>query len=94
MPDAPVKVTENGVTIAVWVVPGASRSAVDGLHGEHVKVRVSSPPEGGRANAEVERLLSGLLGSPVRIVRGMKTRSKVFEVIHGDVDVVREKLGL
>lgn len=91
---SPVKATNSGVTIAVWVVPGASRSSVDGLHGDHLKVRVTSPPEGGRANAEVEKLLTEVLDSPVRIIRGMRGRSKLFEVSHTRVETVLKKLGL
>lgn len=67
---------------------------MDGLHGDHIKIRVTSPPEGGRANAEVEKLLSEMLGSPVKMVRGMRGRAKVFEVSHSQVDTVLEKLGL
>lgn len=93
MPD-PITVTDAGVTVAVWVVPGSSRCVVDGLHGSRLKIRVTAPPEGGRANKEVARLLRDLLGGEVRLQSGMRARSKVFAISPADVATVRRKLGL
>lgn len=93
MSEGPVTATEKGVAIAVWVVPGSSRSVIDGLHGDRIKVRVSTPPEGGKANDEVARLLSDRLGGEVSLKSGMKGRSKVFEVSPADIHTVRRKLG-
>lgn len=86
--------TETGVAIAVWVVPGASRPVIDGRHGDHLKVRVTAPPEGGKANDEVARLLGDLLGTKPTLKSGMRGRSKVFEVFRTDIENVRRKLGL
>lgn len=59
--------------IAVKVVPGASRARIAGEHGDRLKVRVTSPPEKGRANEELEALLArslGLRSTDVTVVRG------------------------
>lgn len=80
--------------IAVWVVAGASRAAIDGLHGERVKIRVTSPPQQGRANDEVARMLADALGAEVVLESGMRSRAKTFRVSITDEDVVREKLGI
>ena len=92
--ESPLAVTDSGVAIAVWAVPGASRSRIDGLHGGRVKIRVMSPPEGGAANREIARLLEVRLGSKVGIKSGMRGRSKVFEVFQGDIETIRRKLGV
>jgi uncharacterized protein (TIGR00251 family) len=89
-----VENAKTGVAISVWVVPGASRAAIDGLYGDKVKIRVTSPPEGGRANEEAGRILESVIGRPVTLVRGMRSRAKVFQVTGDDVDTVRRKLGL
>lgn len=91
---SPIRRSAMGVTIDVWVVPGASRSEFVGLHGDKVKLRVTSPPEGDRANEEAMRLLESLLGPPVSLIGGMTSRHKVFQVANGDVETVRRKLGL
>jgi uncharacterized protein (TIGR00251 family) len=82
------------VTIDVWVVPGASRAVIDGLHGGRLKIRVTAPPEGGRANDEAGRMLEKAVGRPVALVRGMRSRAKLFEVTGDDVETVCRKLGL
>lgn len=54
-----------------------------GTHGDALKVRVTAPPEGGRANDEVIRLLAGALGVPrsaVEIVAGHTSRRKRVRV--------------
>jgi uncharacterized protein len=94
MTESPLAVTDTGVVIAVWAVPGASHSAINGLHGGRVKIRVTSPPEGGRANQEIAGLLEKRLGSKVGIKSGMRGRSKVFEVFQTDIETVRRKLGV
>ena len=92
MSDGPFTVTEDGVSIAVWVVPGSSRASIDGLHGERVKIRVISPARRGRANDEVAGMLADALGAKVVLEAGMRSRSKTFHVSITDVDDVREKL--
>lgn len=84
----------DGVRIAVWVVPGSSRSVIDGRHGDRLKIRVTSPAVGGKATAEVARLLSEVLDAEVTLRAGMRGRSKVFEVSKTDVDSVRRMLGV
>jgi uncharacterized protein len=67
----------------VKVVPGSSRDRVVGPYGAGVRVQVSAPPEGGRANRAVEELLAAALGlraQQVRVVRGHVTQRKVVEI--------------
>ena len=69
--------------LRVKVVPGASSSGIAGWLGDALKVRVSAPPEKGRANAAVEALLCKALDLPdgaVRIVSGKGSQQKVVEI--------------
>lgn len=64
--------------------------------GERLKVKVAAPPEGGRANESVCRLLAGALGIGARdvvVVSGEHTPSKVVEVTGIDAARAREILG-
>ncbi len=82
----------EGALIRVWVVPGASRSEIVGIHDGRLKIRVTAPPEAGRANREVARLLGERLGSRVELASGSSSREKGFLVRGGDPQVVERKL--
>ena len=65
------------------VAPGAARASVVGRHGDAWKVRVAAPPEGGRANDAVVRLLADTLALPreaVTLVSGHGARDKIVEL--------------
>ena len=68
------------------VSPGARRTEIEGPYGENaIKMRASSLPVNGRANAEVERVLANLLEVPlsaVSVVRGASSRDKTA-LVHG-----------
>jgi uncharacterized protein (TIGR00251 family) len=65
------------------VSPGSGRTEIVGRYGDAWKVRVGAPPERGRANDAVLRLLSERLGLPVSdlaLVSGSTSRDKVVEL--------------
>ena len=65
------------------VSPGASRAGVVGRHGRGWKVRVAAPPEDGKANDAVIRLLADAVGVPrrdVAILSGHALRDKTVEL--------------
>ena len=66
--------------IDVWVVPGASRSEIVGVHNEALRVRVAAPPEGGKANQAVLALLGGILHAHPQLDRGSTSRRKQVRV--------------
>lgn len=73
----------GGVLIAVKAVPGAKRDEIVGLLGERLKVRVSAPPEGGKANKAICSLLAKTLGvrtSDVEVVGGASRAEKTVKV--------------
>lgn len=62
------------------VSPGARRPGFAGRHGDAWKVRVAEPPEDGRANEAVLRLLAETLDVPrgsVALVSGHSSRDKI-----------------
>lgn len=66
------------------MTPRAKRNSVEGPGDDGVvRIRVTPPPEDGKANAAVVELLSEALAVPrsrVVIVRGHRARLKVVEV--------------
>ncbi len=79
-----VSTAREGTLLNIHVSPGAKSTSVEGLYGEGaIKLKVAAPPVGGKANAEVERFLSKLLGVPrsdVNVIRGASSRDKTVLV--------------
>ena len=69
--------------VAVKVVPNASRDEVVGWLGQELKVRVQAPPEAGKANKRLRRLLAQFCGLPqeaVVVVSGQSNARKIIEL--------------
>jgi hypothetical protein len=78
------------------VSPGASRTEVVGPHGDAWKVRVTAPPESGKANDAVRDLLAAALDVPrsdTEIVAGASSRDKVLAVRGLTQTEIQERLG-
>ena len=83
------------VLIRVKAVPGASRQEIAGPLGDRLKVRVSAPPEGGRANKAVCVLIARALGvkpKQVSIEAGRSSARKTVRVENCDVATAEAKL--
>lgn len=81
--------------LAIEVVPRSSRDVVVGWIGEALKVRVTAPPDRGRANEAVVRLMADTLElrpSRIRIATGPKSRRKVLEIEELDDAEVRRRI--
>lgn len=75
--------TGGGVLLWIKVVPGASRNQIVGLLGDRLKIRVSAPPEGGKANKAVCELLAKALGvraNQIAIESGQGNPEKVVRI--------------
>jgi uncharacterized protein (TIGR00251 family) len=69
--------------IAVHVTPRSGRAELCGWSANELSVRVTVPPDAGRANAAVSVLIAKAAGVPktaVRVLRGETSRHKVLEV--------------
>ena len=71
------------IRILVKAVPGAKRSEIVGRLGDRLKVRVSAPPELGKANEAICELIATALSvkrRDVRVVVGASRAEKTIEV--------------
>jgi uncharacterized protein (TIGR00251 family) len=74
---------EPTTRLRLRVSPGAGRAGIMGRHGDAWKVRVTAPPEDGRANEAVLRLLADTLSLPraaVELVSGHGARDKTVRL--------------
>lgn len=82
-------------TFQIRVKPRSSRSGLVGCEGGVWQVAVNSPPEDGKANQEVLKVLAKTLGvapSTLEIRQGQKSRNKTVSVPVLGEDEVKSKL--
>ena len=79
------------------IVPGAAGDGIVGRHGDAWKIRVAAPPERGKANAALVRLLARTLGVAPRdviVVSGAGARDKIVTVAGLDSAEIDSRLAL
>lgn len=68
-------------TLKVKVTPKARKEGIEGYKGDELVIKVTEPPEKGRANERVIKLLAKKLQiapSRIRLLRGETSRHKLF----------------
>jgi uncharacterized protein (TIGR00251 family) len=88
-------VSKDGVLIDIFVQPRAARDAIEGVHGEALKLKVKAPPVDDRANRAVEKLLAALLELPrsnVAVVGGHSSRRKRIAISGASREWVVDRL--
>lgn len=81
--------------IKLKVVPGATRERIVGKYGDAIKIQVSAPPEGGKANAAVLTILAKALGIKVQqitIISGHTQARKVVRIEGLDEQAIQLRL--
>jgi hypothetical protein len=71
--------SKSGVIIQVHASPRASKSQIQGLHGDALKIRLQAPPVDGKANQALIGFLAETLGIPQRqitLLSGQTSRQK------------------
>jgi len=97
MPPSPASHADEPVLIRIKAVPGASRDSIAGLLGDRLKVRTSAPPEGGKANKAICKLLAKELGIKPRQIEmhaGLSNPEKTIRITGCSMQVLRTKLGI
>ena len=79
----PARAEADGISFDVLVTPRASRAKLGPVHGDRIKLAVTSPPVDGEANAAVIELIAAALRVPrssVAITAGQSSRRKTVRV--------------
>jgi uncharacterized protein (TIGR00251 family) len=88
---APVYSTRReGIALSVRLTPKGGADSIDGLatgpDGKALKARVGAPPEKGKANTALEKLVAAWLSVPrttVEVASGQKSRNKTV-LVYGE----------
>ncbi len=94
--DLRLRAVGDAVEFDVKVVPGASRSRLAGTWNQALRLTVRAAAERGRANEEVLRLLSEILGVAARdvaVVAGQARPLKTIRVRGLGTAAARERIG-
>lgn len=78
------------------VVPGSSRDEIVGWLGDALKIKVTAPPEKGKANEAVIEILADRLGvgtDDIKVVSGHSSPSKVVAVSGVDDEAIKKAVG-
>ncbi|CAD5244185.1 DUF167 domain-containing protein [Thermococcus camini] len=91
-----LKETKDGTILLVYVQPKAKRNEIEGVDEwrGRLKVKIKAPPVDGKANKELVRFLSKVLGAEVELVRGETSREKDVVVKRLTPEEIKKKLGL
>jgi uncharacterized protein (TIGR00251 family) len=74
---------DGRLRLGIRLQPRASRNEIVGLYGESIKVRLTAPPVGNRANRLLIDFLSRILGiskAQITIVAGLKSHNKTVSI--------------
>lgn len=92
------KLTDNGIQLFIRASPGASKDEISGLWrgegGARLAVKVTAPPDKGKANAAIVKLLAKRLGLPkssLSVAAGETSRLKTV-TIKGDAGAIAASL--
>jgi uncharacterized protein (TIGR00251 family) len=92
-----IEITDHaeGCVVAVRAQPGARRDGIVGEHAGMLKVAVTAPPDKGRANDAIGKVLADALGlkrSQVELLSGPTSRQKKFLCRGVTAEAVRNRL--
>jgi len=74
---------DGEVEFEVLAKPKSSRNGIEGVHDGALRIAVTAPPDKGKANAAIIKLLAKMLGigkTSIRIIRGETSRRKLVRI--------------
>jgi len=81
--------------IKLIVKPNSAKNFIEGICLDRVKIRITGPPEKGKANKELIKFISKKLEIPkknIKIISGEKSQLKILEITDSCGDDLISKL--
>ena len=85
----------NAVIFSVKVVPRSSKTAVTGILGGMLKIKLSAAPEKGKANESLVEFLAETLGvkrNTITITSGLTSPVKTIQITGTSTETILQKL--
>ena len=76
--------TDTGFSILLKVKPNSKKNSIIGAHGNRLKISVTAPPEDGKANKAIMKMIAKELSikpAQLEIVAGRASRDKKLHII-------------
>ncbi|HPJ56575.1 MAG TPA: DUF167 domain-containing protein [Kiritimatiellia bacterium] len=87
--------TPDGAVLSLRIVPRAHKNAIQGEHGDALKIRLCAPPVDGAANAALIEFLSDSLSLPrarIQLLSGKTSRTKRVLLAGLSASAIRTKI--
>lgn len=81
--------------LTIHVKAGCGRNEITEIKPEFIKIKISAPPEKGKANAELLRFLSKILGvkeAEIKILSGLNSKIKRVKINDLKMEEVMRRL--
>jgi len=91
------RLSEGSLRCAVKVIPGSSKTNIQGIRGDELVVKIAAAPENGKANAELIDFIAKSSGCPkssVKILSGEHSSHKVLEISMKAAAYIEAALGI
>jgi len=85
----------NGAIFSVKVVPRSSKTAIAGVLGGMLKIKLSAAPEKGKANESLVEFLADILGvkrSAIKITSGLTSPVKTIQITGVSVEFLLSRV--
>lgn len=96
MEELRIQQANNAVIFSVKVVPRSSKTAVAGILGGMLKIKLAAAPEKGKANESLVEFLADTLGvkkNAVTITSGHTSPVKTIQITGISMETILQKLG-
>jgi len=97
MTEPTIREDNDGVIFSAKIVPASSRTAIVGLLDGMVKIKVTAPPEKGKANQLLLSFLAiqfGVKAKALSIISGQSSAVKQIKIAGISTQTLQEKLRL
>jgi uncharacterized protein len=94
---SPIQQSGDDCLLRIKAVPGARSSQIVGPLGDRLKIRISAPPEAGKANKAITTLIAKKIGKKPRevtIEAGHTNPEKTIRITNANADELSQVLEL